>query len=257
VSGSGGHPRLPSPAPDLGSAEKGVREDIGNVVHPVLAYGLDLRRRAQDSEALDLDREQAALKELLLSDHEARRWAEYGGGARGPEPLLGPQHGAAGGVQVRPAWTQEFLGIRYALVCWLDEIMVDSPYRDPWDDRKLETQLYGTNDRAQAFWEQARRAEGRVGSDASEVFFLCVMLGFRGELRGQAEKLQAWVNAMQARIAQGQVAEPSMPAEKEPPINVPPRRGRERLQRMVLIWAAVLLVLLTAGVFMAVTHLLG
>jgi type VI secretion system protein ImpK len=234
-----------------------VREDIGNVVHPVLAYGLNLRKRVQDGQALDLDREQAALKELLLSDHEARRWAEYGGGSsRGAEALLGAQRAAASGVQVRPAWTEEFLGIRYALVCWLDEIMVDSPIRDRWDDRKLETQLYGTNDRAESFWEQARRAEGRVGSDASEVFFLCVILGFRGELRGQPEKVQDWVNAVQARIDPGQAVDCPIPADKDRPSYVPPRYGRERLQRMVLIWAAVLLVLLTGGVFWVVTEVL-
>src|ERR1700677_3661983 len=36
-----------------------------------------------------------------------------------------------------------FLGIRYALACWLDEIFIaDSLWKDQWNDSKLETTLY-------------------------------------------------------------------------------------------------------------------
>jgi hypothetical protein len=196
---------------------------------------------------------QAALKKLLLSDPEARRWTEYGGEAVGGKPedsILGVRGGPPG------RWGEHFLGVRYLLVCWLDEIMVASPYGEHWNNSKLETALYGTNDRAESFWEQARRAEGRVGSDASEVSFLCVMLGFRGMLRGQPEQLQKWVGAVQARIAKGQGADCPIPPEQDPPINVPPRRGRERLQRLVLLWGAVLLALVPAEVFLAVRQFL-
>jgi type VI secretion system protein ImpK len=231
-----------------------MQADIANVVHPVLAYGLRLKQMADDKEPFDIDQEQAALKKLLLSDPEARRWTEYGGegGAGVQDSILGVQRGS--GPPRR--WGEHFLGVRYLLVCWLDEIMVDSPYGQHWNERKLETALYGTNDRAESFWEQARRAEGRVGSDASEVSFLCVMLGFRGMLRNQAEQLQRWVGAVQARIARGQGAECPIPPEQDPPINVPPRRGRERLQRLVLLWGAVLLALVPAAVFFAVRQFL-
>jgi type VI secretion system protein ImpK len=231
-----------------------MRAEIANVVHPILASGLRLKQMADRREPFDLDREQAALKKLLLSDPEARRWAEYGGEGAGQDSLLGLHHGTGGG---RRPGGEPFLGIRYALVCWLDEIMVDSPYGQHWNERKLETALYGTNERADAFWEQARRAEGRVGSDASEVFFLCVMLGFRGMLRGRPEQLSQWVNAVQARIAKGQGQDCPIPAEQDPPINVVPRQGRERLQRVVLIWGAALLLLIPVAVFFAVRQALG
>lgn len=234
-----------------------MQPDIANVVHPVLAYGLRLKQMADAKEPFDLDQEQAALKKLLLTDPEARKWADYGGEGGGggvQDSLLGLQRGQAGAAARRSG--DQFLGIRYLLVCWLDEVMVDSPYGQHWNERKLETALYGTNERAETFWEQARRAEGRVGSDASEVCFLCVMLGFRGRLRGDPEPLQRWVSAVQARIAKGQGQECPIPPEQDPPINVPPRRGRERLQRLVLIWAAVLLVLIPVGVFFVVQQFL-
>jgi type VI secretion system protein ImpK len=232
-----------------------MQPDIANVVHPVLAHGLRLKQMAEDKEPFDLDQEQAALKKLLLSDPEARRWTEYGGDAGGGKPedsILGVR----GGPPRR--WGESFLGVRYLLVCWLDEIMVDSPYGQHWNERKLETVLYGTNDRAESFWEQARRAEGRVGTDASEVSFLCVMLGFRGMLRNQPEQLQKWVAAVHERITKkGHGADCPIPPEQDPPSNVPPRRGRERLQRLVLIWGAVLLALVPAAVFFAVQNFLN
>ena len=72
-----------------------------------------------------------------------------------------------------------FLGVRYGLTCWLDELFIlYSPWERLWNERKLEASLYGTNDRAWRFWEQARLAESRAGSSALEVFYLCVILGF-------------------------------------------------------------------------------
>ena len=50
-----------------------MQAEIANVVHPVLAYGLRLKRMAEDKEPFDLDQEQAAVKKLLLTDPEARR----------------------------------------------------------------------------------------------------------------------------------------------------------------------------------------
>src|SRR5947209_458041 len=104
-----------------------MQPDIANVVHPVLAYGLRLKQMADDREPFDLDQEQAAVKKLLLTDPEARRWTDYGGegGAGGPQDsLLGLKGAAAGGTAGR-RWGEQFLGIHYLLVCWLDEIMVD------------------------------------------------------------------------------------------------------------------------------------
>src|SRR5207253_1176639 len=136
-----------------------VRDDIGNLVHQVFSHALRLKERLAKGEQADLETEQAMLKGMLLSDHEARRFADYGGD-RGLDlssvsRTMEGRRGAEG-----------FLGIRYALACWLDEIFIlDSPWEAVWENHLLERALYGSRDRAWLFWEQARRAEARAGGD--------------------------------------------------------------------------------------------
>jgi type VI secretion system protein ImpK len=50
------------------------------------------------------------------------------------------------------------------------------------------------------FWEQARLAEGRPHIDALEAYYLCVMLGFRGQYLGKPQDLQQWRQRVQARL---------------------------------------------------------
>jgi type VI secretion system protein ImpK len=115
--------------------------------------------------------------------------------------------------------------------------------------------LYGTNDRAWRFWQLARRAETRPTTDGLEVFYLCVLLGFRGELRTQPEKLREWVDATRARVSR--VVEPKWPYPSEglPPPRVPPLHNRSRMQRLILAGGIGLLVLLPVAAFLIVQHL--
>jgi type VI secretion system protein ImpK len=150
-----------------------MQDAIAQLVYPVLSYGLRLQERMDQGEQADLDQEQAILKEMLLSDRAARQWLDYGG-----ESVSRTDH------------EEVFLGIRYALVCWLDELFTSSAaWGGRWNEQKLEVELYGTNDRAWKFWRQAELAQSRAGTDAVEAFFLCVALGFRGELRERPDRL--------------------------------------------------------------------
>jgi type VI secretion system protein ImpK len=223
-----------------------MRDEIANLVYPVLDHGMGLKDRLERGLSPDFELEQMELKRLLGSEGDARRLSDYGG-----ESVIGHSVGVARSAQ---RGSDAFLGIRYALVCWLDELFVlDSAWSTEWNERKLEVALYGTNDRAWKFWEQARRAETQPGGDALEVFFLCVMLGFRGDLREDATKLQAWVAGTQIRVAKSQAQEWQVPPELQPPTNVPPLRGRDRLQRMVLIVGLVLLIVIPLTTFLLVT----
>ena len=150
----------------------------------------------------------------------------------------------------------QFLGTRYALVCWLDELFtLDSPWAAEWNERKLEVALYGTNDRAWKFWEQARQAEARPEDNALEVFFLCVMLGFTGELREELSQLRTWVTATQSRLTKVRGREWAPPAELDPPTHVPPLHGPERLRRMLLVGGVALLAIVPILVFFIVQHI--
>lgn len=230
-----------------------MREEISNLVHPVFAYGLRLKERLERGETLDFSSEQATLKGLLLSETESRRLPEFGGEGAGHSNI---SRGSTSGSGRRGP--DQFLGIRYALACWLDETFIlGSPWEARWTERKIEEALYGSNDRAWAFWEQARMAEARPGSDSLEVFYLCVMLGFRGDMRSKPDQLKAWAENSGKRISREQGKEWPVPPELEPPINVPPLHGRDRLQKMVLAVAVFTFGLVPIIAFLLISQILG
>lgn len=213
-----------------------MNEELANLVHPILSYGLDLKDRLDRGESPSLELEQAALKSLLLSDLEASRWIEYGGevDADSLAAIREADHSGMG--------DDYFLGVRYALTCWLDELFIlHSPWETQWNERKLELALYGTNDRAWRFWRQAGLAEGRPNADALEVYFLCVMLGFRGEMIDNPVQLRNWCKATQSKISLKGTHWPH-PPEVQPPTNVPPLSAAERF-RGTFYWTCVLLLL--------------
>jgi type VI secretion system protein ImpK len=208
-----------------------MRDEIANMVYPVMSYALNLHERVKNGVALDFESQQATLKGLLGNEAAAKQIAEFGGEG-GLDRSIYRAPGASSRIT-----TEQFLGTRYALACWLDELfIVDSPWDQQWNEKKLEVALYGSAERAWLFWEQARKAEGRPEGDALEVFFLCVVLGFRGELRGEPDKLQSWAKSSLTQISKRQKRQPpKLPEKGEPTTNVPPLRGREGMQRMMLI----------------------
>ncbi len=223
-----------------------MQEELANLVHPIFSRALNLRDRLEkgEGETPAIEAEQAELRNLLLTDLEAQRWSDFGG-----DELQ--RHGGQTVAAAAP-----FLGARYALICWLDELFIlYSPWDDQWNERKLEVALYGTNDRSWRFWEQTTVAERRSTADALEVFYLCVMLGFRGELRETPDKLQAWVAATQAGLTRRGAGEWPHPPELDPPTNVPPLRAREGLKRVVWLCGVALLVLIPVVAFFVVQQM--
>lgn len=194
-----------------------MQDAIASFVHPVLTQGLTLKERVQRGERLDMGREQARLRRLLLAEG-SQRYPDFAGE----------------GNEVNEH--DRFLGIRYALACWLDEIFInDSPWGPEWNAESLEWALFHSNDRAFKFWNQADMAKERPGSDSLEGFYLCVMLGFRGNLRENPEELRARTDAARARITKSQEQSIQMPAERTVPVNPWPLAGRERFQKMVRV----------------------
>lgn len=230
-----------------------MKETISNLVHPVLGYGLRLKEQLEKNESPDFAKAQAEIKALLYSD-DARRSNEFIGEASDSSML---SRGSSG-TSSRRAGQDQFLGIRYVLACWLDEIfIVDSPWDADWNERKIEEQLYGTNDRAWMFWDQAKQAEARPGADALEVMFLSLMLGFRGDLRDEYDKLQSWADATRNRISQAQGGEWKSPPNVEIKTNVPPLHGRERMQRMLMFLGGFVLLVIPVVAFLVMKQLLG
>jgi type VI secretion system protein ImpK len=69
-----------------------------------------------------------------------------------------------------------------ALVCWIDEMLIRAAWkgREWWINNPLEFLLFQTGDRAILFYTHAKEAVAAAQLDALEVYYLCVILGFRG-----------------------------------------------------------------------------
>src|SRR3954467_4728855 len=214
-----------------------MQEEIAALVPPILVRGLELKARLDRGESPTFATEQAILEDLLtagLVDVDVGR------------PAAADEEGARA-INLRGALrrsSERLMTIRYALACWLDELFIlDSPWETRWNERKLEVALNGTNDPAWRFWELARRPETRLDRDVLEAFFLCVMLGFRGDLRERTADLQDWVATARAQLTKLQGLEWTPPPERVPTTRVPPLGGGELLRRMVLAGGLVFLVL--------------
>jgi type VI secretion system protein ImpK len=209
-----------------------MRDEVANLVYPVFKTGLDWKERTEPGALEAMDKAQLDLKKLLTEN----LWNDLG-----EAPLLDATLSRSV-TSPRPAGGARFLGVRYALVCWLDEIFVLDPHwGEYWQEHALEVALYGSRERAHQFWEQAERAEVRPGSDAIEVYYLCVMLGFRGDYRERPEKLQTWVEKIRPQIVRGYGNEPPQLDNSTPENDVPLLTGRDQFQKMLIVWGRVVL----------------
>jgi type VI secretion system protein ImpK len=202
----------------------------------VLAHGLALKDRVAAGEPLLIDAEHARLKQLLMADGAVAGHPDYGDSS--PRPV--------------PFDTREFLGVRYALACWLDEIFISDPacpWNQDWKDRALESDVYGgSQERAWRFWVMADKALKRPGTDAVEAYLWCVVLGFRGDPRVGISPPD-WVNQARQRVQAAKQQEFRLPADLGLRTHVPPLRGRDRFRTA----ARVLLLVAAAGLFAATT----
>lgn len=194
-----------------------MREELTRQLYDILLEGLKLRDRVAAGDRPSLGTAQARLKSLLGTAQAAAPW----GGGSDPTQSVGAEGSGS-----------EFLGIRYALTCWLDEVLIEAGWRE-WDENKLESALYRTNIRYSNFWAQARLAEAIPNSNqALEAFLLCVLLGFRGELGETPDRLKEWVSVTRRRVTGGLGKElPPLP-EQMPVQNVPPLLGIESYKKM-------------------------
>lgn len=179
-----------------------MQDEIARVAHPVIGYTLKIRDRLDRGEDVSRDRTFAELERLLT-------------------PTAGS----------RSAFAKED-EVRYALTCWVDELFIlHSPWRERWNESKLEFQLFRSNDRASRFWEKANRALAAGDVGLVELFLLSVALGFRGDLAEDPDRLAEWT-ASARRLIDVELAHAWVnPPGREPRIHVPPLPAREQFTR--------------------------
>ena len=156
-----------------------MQANLAEVVYPFMDHAVELRDRLLAGEPVLVEMEQNMLKALLdpLAPELPGDFSME---------LTDPDEGEPEGL-TRTA-------IRRALLCWIDEFLIDhTPQGRAWSAHALLPMLDGARDGARLFWDEARYAETRGDLDALETMYWCVMLGFRGELKADAERLAAWV----------------------------------------------------------------
>ena len=143
---------------------------------------------------------------------------------------------------------------KYGLVAWIDEVLVDAHWADSvwWKENCLEWEEFKTLDRSEQFYLKAKEASSMRRKDALEVFYIGVVLGFRGlyrdpnrteALHGALElppDLESWAKQASMAIQLGRgippISDASEPIDGAPPLDGP----------FTLIWAS------AAGVVLAV-----
>ncbi len=74
---------------------------------------------------------------------------------------------------------------KYALAAWIDEVLVDTAWdgAEWWSNNPVEVELFQTRLCNEQFYLRAQQASTLPSRDALEVFYVCVVLGFRGLYR--------------------------------------------------------------------------
>ena len=135
--------------------------------------------------------------------------------------------------------SQDWQFAKYALVAWIDEVLIEAPWegRGWWNENALEVDLFNTRLCNEQFYVKAKEASALSRRDALEVFYGCVVLGFRGlyrdpmaaavlaEPRGLPPDLETWARqtAMAIQLGQGRppIADSSVAGEGAPPLEGP------------------------------------
>jgi type VI secretion system protein ImpK len=203
-----------------------MKRDTADLVHPIFRRGLRILERLRRGEAAKLN----------MRNEQ--------GGLRKEFKVTGPADAPA---------ANQALGIRYPMACWLDERFImddDSPWQEEFRQESIEWALFRSVDRAWKFWEQAKLAETEGNADALEVFYLCVMLGFRGDYREDRNKLLDWRDNVAKIISRGWEVEwpDAPPALPIPEADVPPLSGKEKMRTLIVGFGITLglLIFLTA-----------
>lgn len=143
---------------------------------------------------------------------------------------------------------------KYALVTWIDEVLIEAPWEASayFKNNKLEFEIFKTADAYVEFYRKAQEASSLRKKDALEVFYVCVILGFRGLYRdpnhaaalteelGLPPDLETWAKRTAEAIQLGKgrpgISHAAISIEGAPPLDGP----------FVIIWAS--LVALVLGV---------
>jgi type VI secretion system protein ImpK len=158
-------------------------------------------------------------------------------------------------AQAKLGESNEWQVAKYGLVCWIDEVLIAAqwPGGITWNEYSLESSMYNQRERNEQFYVYARAASELTRRDALEVFYIAVILGFRGlyedPLRAPSiaaryqlpPQLETWLKRTADAIKQ--TGRPPMKTTGKLGPGAPPLKGRSTLVSAVLSSAVLLAIL--------------
>ncbi len=160
------------------------------------------------------------------------------GHASDPESISGHVRALIDQAETRLGNRPDWELAKYALVALVDDVLIEAPWegRMWWEENRLEFKLFRSGDAFTAFYLQAKKATEFPRKDALEVYYICVVLGFRGlygdptatahaDDFGLPPSLDAWAKrtAMSIQLGQGR---PPLIEQSRPVPGAPPLEGR-------------------------------
>lgn len=129
-----------------------MQPEFAKVVDPIFEAALRLESRIENNEPIITADERATMIRKI-EEAEAR---------------FGP--------------SQEWQLSKYAICSWIDSRLIESPWRENewWKNNCLEKKFFGTRDAHEEFFKRAVDAASLNSKNALEVFYIAVVLGFRG-----------------------------------------------------------------------------
>jgi type VI secretion system protein ImpK len=143
----------------------------------------------------------------------------------------------------------------YAVVAFLDESILNlrSPVFSSWSGQSLQQELSQKHLAGEAFFEYLQQLMGRRDSeelaDVIEVFYLCLLLGYRGRygLAGTGE-ISAILQAVYSKIVRSRNGNPLLSPQGLLPHELPPPEPPDRWSAR-LAWVAVSLAAIAVAIF--------
>lgn len=143
---------------------------------------------------------------------------------------------------------------KYAIVSWIDSALIDAPWDGStwWEDNPLEREYFIERKAFTEFYAKANKAAALPKKNALEVFYICVVLGFRGMYSDASSMqfaseldlpttLEDWASKTAMTLHLG-VGRPPITEQPRPVDGAPPLEGRSSLM-MASIFALIALAL--------------
>ena len=167
-------------------------------------------------------------------------------------------------AEIQLGSTPEWQLAKYALCAWIDALLIDAPWQGKgwWKDNCLEKKYFGRRDAHEAFYQRATEAASLGRKDALEVYYLAVVLGFRGfyadtdasykasivAAHRLPDSIEAWCRST-ARSLQLRQGRPDIPSSVQVGGSAKPLGGRSALATYSLLSVVLLALAVATAMF--------